>query len=178
MNENVPPGERENIRAWARQIFGSMPLARQFEWAKGGAYRIVVYDGEIPVSFLKIHDRTAISDDQQIRIGGVAGVMTPTGHRGKGYAGLALQEGKRIIFEDLGADLGLLLCESDLIAFYVRHGWKITDCLLEFEQPSGRAAWPHCTMILPKLSEKLLPKSTLSLQKSEGFRVKVSRVKP
>lgn len=77
LNENVAPGERETIKAWAKQIFGNIPLARQFEWTKGGTYRIVVYSGKSPVSFLKILERTCLVDDQQVRIGGVAGVMTP-----------------------------------------------------------------------------------------------------
>ena len=159
LDENVAPGERETIRAWAKQIFCNIPLARQFEWTKEGAYRIVVYSGESLVSFLKILERTCLVDEQQVRIGGVAGVMTPPEHRGRGYAGLALREARRVIFEKLKAQLGLLLCEPELVKFYTRHGWQSVDCPVKFEQSSGNAVWPYCTMILAKPGKEWKPNS-------------------
>jgi predicted acetyltransferase len=158
-SQKLDPDEQELIVGWAKAIFGTMPLASQFTWTKGGAYRVVVYCNQQPVSYLKIIDRKGLLDEKPVKIGGVAGVQTPPEHRRKGYSGLALQETKRTIFNEMGAQLGLLLCEQELVPFYTRHGWQSVDCRVQFDQPSGKTVWPHHTMILAKSGESWNPKS-------------------
>lgn len=158
-SQTMDPNEQELIVSWAKAIFGTMPLASQFTWTKGGAYRAVVYCNQQPVSYLKIIDRIGLIDESPVKIGGIAGVMTPPEHRRKGYAGLALQKAKRTIFDEMGAQLGLLLCEQELVPFYTRHSWQSVDCTVQFEQPSGKTIWPHYAMILTKSGESWNPKS-------------------
>ena len=159
LSENSPADQGELIRTWAQQIFGNTPHAREFKWEKGGSYRVMVYERQSPVSFLRIVERAGLLDDQQVRIGGVAEVMTIPEHRGKGYAGLALQEAKRVILERLQSQFGLLFCDAELALFYARHGWRTVDCPVKVEQPSGSVIWPHCTMVLTRADQELTPKS-------------------
>ena len=86
-------------------------------------------------------------------------MMTPPEHRRKGYAGLALQEAREVIFEKLRAQVGLLLCHRELVPFYARHGWQTVDCPVRFEQPSGSTVWPHRAMILAGAGEEWKPMS-------------------
>ena len=158
-SQKLDPDEQELLVGWAKEIFGTMPLASQFTWTKGGAYRVVVYCNQQPVSYLKIIDRTGLVDGKRVKIGGIAGVMTPSEHRRKGYSGLALQEAKRTIFDKMGVQLGLLLCEQELVQYYTRQGWQSVDCPVQFDQPSGKTVWPHHTMILTKSGESWNPKS-------------------
>ena len=158
-SQTLDPNEQELIVDWAKKHFGTMPLASQFTWSKGGAYRVVVYYNQKPVSYLKIIERTGLIDGKPAKIGGIAGVQTPSEYRRKGYAGLALQEAKQTIFDKMGVQLGLLLCEQELVQYYTRQGWKSVDCPVQFDQPSGKTVWPHHTMILTKSGESWNPKS-------------------
>jgi aminoglycoside 2'-N-acetyltransferase I len=159
LRENVDPEERDIVLGWFRQNRGNMPHLSEFTWTKDGAYRVVVYSGEEPVSFLKIIDRTGLVDERPTKIGGVAAVITPPEHRRKGHATLALQEAERTILQTVRAQLGLLLCVADLIPFYSRQRWQPVQCPVQFDQPSGKTVWPHCTMILPRPGEPWDPQS-------------------
>ncbi len=105
-SQTLDPDEQELIVRWAKEIVGTMPLVSQFTWSKGGAYRVVGYCNQQPVSYLKIIERTGLIDGKPAKIGGIAGVQTPPEHRRKGYAGLAMQEAKRTIFTKMGVQLG------------------------------------------------------------------------
>ena len=54
LNENVDREERDIVLGWLKQSRGNMPHLSEFTWTKDGAYRVVVYRGAEPVSFLKI----------------------------------------------------------------------------------------------------------------------------
>jgi hypothetical protein len=97
-----------------------------------------------------VFEKTGFCDDQRVLLGGISGVMTPPQHQRKGYAGLALREAKRLIFEEMGADLGALLCVDALVPFYVRHGWQAVTCPVAMAQPGGKVLWPARMMILPR----------------------------
>lgn len=76
-SQTMGQDEQELIVGWAKEIFGTMPLASQFTWSKGGAFRVVVYCNQQPVSYLKIIDRKGMIDGKPVKIGGIAGVQTP-----------------------------------------------------------------------------------------------------
>ena len=158
-SQTMDPNEQELIVGWAKEIFGTMPLASQFTWTNGGADRVVVYFNQEPVSYLKIIDRTGLIDGKPVKIGGIAGVMTPPKNRQKGYCGLALQKAKQTIFNEMKAQLGLLLCEQELVQFYTKRGWQTINCPVQLYQPSGKTTWPHYTMILTKFGESWNPES-------------------
>ena len=158
-NEYVDPAERDALLRWAQEKRGEIPYLSDYTWTKGGAYRVVVYREEEPVSLVKIIDRTGLVDGQSTKIGGVAAVVTLPEHRAKGYATLALQEAEKTIFEAVAAQLGLLFCVADLVPFYSRQRWEQVQCPVQFDQPSGKTVWPHCTMILPRPGDQWDPQS-------------------
>jgi len=159
LDGSVPLAERDLFARWAVDILGGTPAAKQFTWVTEWAYQVVVYAGRIPVSHLRIVDRTILLDDGPVRMGGVADLMTPPEHRRKGFASLALQEARRTIFDRLQARLGLLFCAEELLGFYARHGWQRVDCPVLIDQPRGKMVWPQCAMVLARPGEMWTPKS-------------------
>jgi len=159
LDDRIPAEQRGIFARWAAQMFTGNPLARQLAWTDQFAYQVVVYLGSVPVSYLRIVDRAGLVDGQPLRMGGVADVMTPHEHRRKGYAGLAVEESQRVIFDLIKARLGLLFCAEELLPFYVRYGWQAVDCPVTMEQSDGRQLWPQRTMILPRPGETWAPHS-------------------
>jgi len=156
----LPPDERGRraILHWLEEIFGPVPVVRRLRWDSNAAYCVVVYEGSEPVSFLRILDRTISLDGKPVRVGGIGAVMTVPHRRGRGYAGLALGEARRVIFEVMGAEAGFLLCETARATFYLRYGWQRLDCPVRFDQPDGKATWTGVSMILPREGGTWSPK--------------------
>lgn len=159
IDDRIPAAERETFARWAAEIFAGTPTANRFTWVNDWAYQVVVYRDSIPVSYLRIVDRTGLVDGYPVKMGGVADVMTPPEHRRKGFAGLAIEEARRTIFDRIKAGLGLLFCKEELVRFYARYGWQSVDCPVTIDQPSGKVVWPQCTMLLARPGETWAPKS-------------------
>ena len=159
IDDGTSATERETFARWAAEIFAGSAIARQFAWVDHWAYQVVVYRGSIAVSFLRIVDRTGLVDGCPVRMGGVADVMTPPEHRGKGFAGLALEKAREAIFDRMKVRLGVLLCAEELVHFYARHGWQLVDCPVTIDQPGGKQVWPQCTMLLARPGEMWTPKA-------------------
>jgi hypothetical protein len=159
LQQPLPPGEQETFDRWATEIFGNTPTSLQFVWDSGGVYRVIVRDGPAPVCSLKIFDRSVQIDGIATRIGGVGQVMTPPEHRRRGFAALALAEAKRTIFETMGAPLGMLFCQADMVPYYSRRGWQALSCPVWIDHPSGKVVWPHWAMILARPGESWAPQS-------------------
>lgn len=113
-------------------------------------FRVLVYCGEELVSHLRIIERNARLDGENILIGGLGAVMTSPEHQRKGFSSMALREADRLIFDEMNAQIGFLLCLPHLVPFYSRRRWQTIHCPVEVEQPSGPEIWPECAMLLPK----------------------------
>jgi GNAT superfamily N-acetyltransferase len=159
IDDQIPASERDTFARWAAEIFAGSAVAKHFTWVNHWAYQVVVYRGSTPVSYLRLVDRIGLVDGYRVRMGGVADVMTPPDHRGKGFAGLALDEARNTIFDTMKAQLGVLLCAEELVHFYARHDWQLVDCPVTIDQPGGRRVWPQCTMVLGRPGETWVPKS-------------------
>lgn len=96
-------------------------------------------------------------DNNEITIAGINNVITPKQFRGKGYATKLLRETENLIFNDLGSELGILLCADELIPFYERLKWYKVDCPVYFEQSDGENLWEANTMLLTP-NKKIVPK--------------------
>lgn len=159
IDDRIPAAERELFARWAAEIFAGSPLAKQLAWVSEFAYQVVVYQDSVPVSYLRIVDRTGLVDGHPVRMGGVADVMTPPQYRRKGFGGVAVEESGRAIFDGMQAQLGVLFCADELIPFYARHGWQLADCPVTIDQPGGKRLWPQHTMLLARPGETWAPKS-------------------
>ncbi|HEV8721400.1 MAG TPA: GNAT family N-acetyltransferase [Candidatus Binatia bacterium] len=151
--------ERQLIGAWSNRFFGSHPLTARYTWTgiEGVRFRVLAYDGEELVSHLRILERTARVDRKDVLVGGLGAVMTAPERHGKGFAGLTLREAERLIFDELGAEIGFLFCLPELVPFYAKRRWQLIECPVEMLQPAGNVVWPECAMLLPKPGEQWAP---------------------
>ena len=164
----VPPApeilterERDLIGSWSRRFFGSHPLTTRFTWVatEGVRFRVLVYTGEELVSHLRIIERIAHMDGKDVLVGGLGAVMTAPEHHRKSFSSIALREAERIIFDEMNAEIGFLLCLPDLVPFYIRRRWQLIECPVEIDQPTGKVVWPECAMLLPKPGMQFAPKT-------------------
>jgi aminoglycoside 2'-N-acetyltransferase I len=91
----------------------------------GPAYRVLVWDSD---GRLAAHAglllRNALANEQPVRVGGIGGVLTHPQLRRQGMAAAAMANAVEF-FRHLGdVDFALLVCESHLLAYYTRLGWR------------------------------------------------------
>lgn len=149
--------EAETVDKWIQQIFAPLESALKYRWSPECHYNIVVYSNRELVSYLKIIERICLIDGVPVKAGGIGCVMTPPHQRKKGFARSSLMEAKAVVFEKVQAQLGLLLCNPDLISFYEKFGWQNVGCPVTFQQPDGEKIWQYSTMVLTKNDENLAP---------------------
>jgi len=150
---------QDEIISWRRDIFAQRPDEPVLTWEPGALGGVVLYCDDHLASFFKILRRTIKLDDVEMEAGGVSGVMTVPKYRGRGFAGLALAEARRVIFEVIGAKVGFLLCPEHLVSFYSRNGWTPLQCPVVFDQPDGKRTWHEKSMILWRDQEEKEPRS-------------------
>jgi GNAT superfamily N-acetyltransferase len=68
--------------------------------------------------------REARWNERAVKLGGIGGVKTHPASRGRGIATTAIQRALDFFREQGEVDFGLLVCESDLVPFYERLGWR------------------------------------------------------
>lgn len=149
----------DKIGEWERLLFAATEVVQKYVFEREGFCNVLVWSDNALVSFLTTIRREALFDGQQVILGGVSTVMTPPEHQGNGYATQALREAERIIFDEIGADCGALLCEARLVPFYKRLGWISVACRVEITQPSGKVVWPERIMLLSKADAVWQPRT-------------------
>ncbi len=149
---STTPEELSTLKAWDKDLFApDEEVLAQFEWlnSRGLGFNIQLYvRGEL-VSFANVLARTIRIDDVDIVVGGLNSVMTPREHQGKGYGTATVQEARRVIFDVLSAELGLLLCLPKRVSFYEKRGWVALQCPVWMSQSKGVTIWPYNAMVLP-----------------------------
>jgi GNAT superfamily N-acetyltransferase len=96
---------------------------RAIEWADAEwCVRVHEEDGAL-VSYTGIVLRDARAGGRAVRIGGVGGIKTHPGARGRGYAAKSIEAALQF-FRDEDVAFALLVCEPDLLAYYTRLGWS------------------------------------------------------
>jgi predicted acetyltransferase len=133
---------RDQLIQWFRDEFAYIP----FKWADPEWY-ILALNGSELIGRLAIIDRIVLVEGQQIRVGGVSGVITKKKWRKRGVASTLMTEAVNVIEDKLNTAFGLLLCREDVSGFYNGLGWKINDFSTIFEQPKGKMTFPKLTMI-------------------------------
>ncbi|ETW95578.1 MAG: hypothetical protein ETSY1_30045 [Candidatus Entotheonella factor] len=139
------------LKLWDQDLFApDQDALTQFEWlnCRGLGFNIQTYYQSELVSFANVLARTICVNDVEVLAGGLNSVMTPRKHQGKGYGTSTVQEARRVIFEMISADLGLLLCLPKRVAFYEGRGWTSLPCPVWMAQSQGQVMWPYKTMVL------------------------------
>ena len=124
------------------------PRFAGYLWAKADWQVVLRVGGEI-VSGAKIVDRVIGVGGLEVRVGGIGDVATARTWRRQGLATAAMRRVGDFLCNDLGADFGLLFCDTHLLPFYGRLGWQRVDGPTMIEVPWGRVPFPEETMVLP-----------------------------
>jgi GNAT superfamily N-acetyltransferase len=99
------------------------------------------------IGCLGILRRTVAVGERDIRVGGIAGVITHSEWRRRGVTSALLKEAVGFIGHHLGCEFGLLLCRKEIVSVYAQGGWRRVDGPTRFSQPSGKQTYPGATMI-------------------------------
>ncbi len=120
--------ERAAIRTLSQAVYPPEETAtwpgRHLEWS-GSELCIRVWgdDGEL-ASYVGILVREGSYDSRPVLMGGVAGVQTHPKARRRGYATRGLRKAVDFFREESEVDFALLVCNTHLIPYYARLGWR------------------------------------------------------
>lgn len=131
--DSLPADLRADLLRWEEEIFPDTP---GFDWERGPWFVVLWADGRW-VSALQVLDRAVTVGGEEVRVGGVARVMTRPDERGKGCGLRLMQAANAFICETLGAPFGLLVCGTERIDFYERAGWRRATGPTTCTQPDG-----------------------------------------
>jgi GNAT superfamily N-acetyltransferase len=143
----LPPVTRMQLDAVAHAEFEQYAIVRETEWATAD-WTFQALEGDEPVSYYNIIDRTVSIDGVATRVAGLNNMVTIPKHRGRGAASALLRETQPRWFEELHAACGLLLCADALLPFYSRLGWQKVNGRVVYSQPDGIRAWTANCMLL------------------------------
>ena len=143
--------ELRTIELWSKELFApDQQILDKIEWHSVGpdTINIQVYCDDELVSFAAVISRKIRFDDLEVQMGGFKSLLTPRQHQRKGFASHALREARRVIFEELAADVGVLLCFEKLVNFYEQRGWERLQCPVAVTQSERTIRWPFEAMAL------------------------------
>ena len=152
----ISPEIKEHLNFYILKEFGHIPIVTETKWAMAD-WTIINFEGGEIATFYNVVERDIRFDNKILKGAGLNNVITPEKFRGKGLATNTLSETESFLFEDLRADIGVLLCADSLIPFYNRLGWHKVSCPVYFDQPGEKKLWQANTMVLSRKSEKLNP---------------------
>ena len=143
----LTPARRLQLDAVAHAEFEQYAIVRETEWATAD-WTFQALEGDVPVSYYNIVDRTVSIDGVATRVAGLNNMVTMPGHRGRGAASALLRQTQPRWFEELRAECGLLLCVDALLPFYSRLGWEKVKGRIVYSQPGGVRVWTANCMLL------------------------------
>lgn len=125
---NRSPEESEQLQALSSAVYTAEETSawpgRHIEWSSPQWDVAIVDEHDAVVSYAGLVIRDAFHDGRSVRIGGIGGVKTHPGFRGRGLAGRAIDEALDMAARR-GCDFALLVCEDDMVPHYGRSGWVL-----------------------------------------------------
>lgn len=97
---------------------------RHLEWARPEWCICVSDEAGLLVTYAGLVLRNGKYGQASVRIGGIGGVMTHPEARGRGYAGIAMQQAIEFFRSQSNVDFALLVCKPQLIGYYGSLGWR------------------------------------------------------
>ncbi len=115
--------ETEELVAMKAVVYPGPAPSVEREWAPREWGVFVRSDDEL-VSYTGVLLTEASHDGSPVHIGGIGGVATHPGHRGKGFAALGMARALDFLL-GLNAAFALLVCRDELIPYYEKLGWRL-----------------------------------------------------
>lgn len=140
--------ELDQIAAWHDAEFSSLPVSKQYEWAVGGHFNVLLDVNGGFAGFVGLMKREALFDGQKKLVAGVRGLVVDPKWRKNGLGKLIMAEAHKVIFRTLKADYGFILCLAELEPFYAALGWQTLRCQVSVENKSQKVPWTELAMLL------------------------------
>lgn len=148
---------RDFITNEINREFGGIPIVQNYSWTEPQWTVLLVNEDNDVVTFYNIIERICRFDEVPIKVVGINNLITPLKFRGLGYGSQIMETFGKLLFDELNAEYGLLLCADDLISFYDRFSWYNTESIVRFDQPDGKKIWQANVMLLTRQRTKLYP---------------------
>lgn len=133
----------------------------EIEWSPSEWYVLGKLAGRI-VSHVGILKRRIRVGELFLEVGGVGGFATLPDYQQRGFGSTVLRRADEFMRLDLRLEFGLLVCGQDMIAFYSKHGWQITDAEMLFLSHGTKHVF-HDTIMVIRLGERPWPEGTIDL---------------
>lgn len=144
--DHITDEERKTLFEWDEFVFGVEDVS--YSWRPKTYHFITEEDGRV-VSHVGVLEETVRAGGQDVRVGGIGGVVTVPEAQGRHFVHAAMRRASEFVCAELKAEFGMLFCLQRLMPFYARQGWQLVEETIEFEQPSGRVISPFRVMVLP-----------------------------
>ena len=130
----------QRLFTWLYQGFGAD--SDEFAYAVAD-WHVLAWEGDLLVGHVDITDRIGLVGGQELRLGGIGGVLTSKEWRKRGIATAAVQQADSFLLEELAVPFGLLVCAPALVHFYHKLGWQTVDGPLICDQPASFQPGPE-----------------------------------
>ncbi|MEO8434182.1 MAG: GNAT family N-acetyltransferase [Pyrinomonadaceae bacterium] len=137
--------ERHTLFEWDKNIFGVEDMA--YQW-RPKVWHFFVEDERRVVSHVGVLEAVVRTGDQEVKVGGIGGVVSVPEAQGHGHIHAAMERAVEFMRDELKVEFGMLFCLPRLVSFYARQGWQLLEETVEFEQPSGPVISPFRSMVL------------------------------
>jgi GNAT superfamily N-acetyltransferase len=138
--------EKSSLFGWGEDLWNNDRYA--LTWRRPDV-KFVGYVGGRGVTHSCAVLHSIVIADKEVRLGGLAGVITHPEARGKGYGGQIVSAAEDYIHTEMRADFGVLFCHPELIPFYEPRGWHTIRGPITIDQPEGPRVTPHIVMVMP-----------------------------
>ena len=155
--------ELENVGAteWNAVIAGETDSwgndAANMSWASKRRHVGVVGEDGTPLALAgATHARIKAGGRSPFEVVGIGGVIVTHSMRGQGLA-RAVVEAIMDLAREMGPELAMLFCRTDLTALYARFGFTTIEAPVSAEQPGGRVQMPPEAMWAPLAAGAIWP---------------------
>jgi predicted GNAT family N-acyltransferase len=147
------------IHDWLRETFREDNESTV--WSAVDWHVLARVEGKL-VSHVGIVERLAQVNGQAVKLGGIGGVVTLMGWRGRGLAHSTMHAAQGFMCEELAVEFGLLICDRVMVPFYQRLGWVEEEGPLMYDQPEGEVTLEDVFMVC-SCSGKAWPEGAVNL---------------
>ena len=154
-SQSLSTEEQAETRVFTRHVLGASQAsvrpfrlpADQYGWAPP-EWTVLVKAGGHVVSQAGILYRVVRVGDQRVVVGGIGGVMTLPGWRGRGYARAVLTKAAAFVRDRLGASFLAVICPAESADLYRALGWQGVDAPISCDQPGERVTLTNELMLV------------------------------